>query len=275
MSGNKNDKDLHTVRQEESVARLQRLEATASNLKEARLPDNTEISRAIDQMTDSDTVRQASSDMSPAGKKAMEDLKKTMQAGKNVFIEKNKGDVLQQAVYHGAKAAGGVGGTMQDHLGDRNIAADHFAGTGEIASQAGRRLMDLGRLLVSSSEYRRLLNDLRNLAQDAFGAALSTTAPSASNSEHMPAHLRQEGNYNQHDRRVEGSGIRNDDNTNTSTSTNTNTNINTNTNTDTNTNTNTKLRKLGYRHQLSSEHGREICRQRQFLQSGQPGNQRQ
>jgi len=207
MSNKSNNKDLHTIRQDESIARLEHLEATANNLKDARLPENAEIAHAIDQITNSESLREASSTMSPTGQKVMDDARKTMQAGKDVFIEKNRGEVLQQAVYHGAKAVGGVGGTMQGHLSGRDLASEHFAGTGEIASQAGRRLMNLGGLLVSSSEYRRLLNDLKNLAQDSFGAALSTTAPSTQH--------RTEGQYDQNGQYVEGSGVRdqyNDDN---------------------------------------------------------------
>lgn len=166
---------LHQQRQQEALDRRDRVEAVASDLKQAKLPSNTSIAHAIDSIAGSDSLRQATQNMSPAGKKAVESARKTMLSGKDVLMEKNEGNKLQSAVYHGARAAGSVGGTVQDRINPQDLISTHFSGTSDIASQAGRRIMDLGRLLVTSSEFRHLVRDLQDLFQDVVGAALSSS----------------------------------------------------------------------------------------------------
>jgi len=98
-----------------------------------------------------------------------------MLSGKDVLLEKNEGDKLQAAVYHGARAAGAVGGSVQGRIKPQDLVSTHFSGMSDAASQASRRVMDLGRLVVTSSQFRHLLRDTLDLFQDVVGAALSSS----------------------------------------------------------------------------------------------------
>jgi len=166
------ERDLHAERQKESLQRQENLREFTQDLKQGKLPTTEAIAESIDRAVGSQSLQETEASMSPGGRKAVEDMKKTMVAGKEVLLEKNPDDQLQKVVLHGSKVIGGAT-AVKDH----DLASKHLSGTSNLTSQAARRLMDLGRLVVSSSEFRNLIRDFRNLIQDALSASLSAVGP--------------------------------------------------------------------------------------------------
>jgi len=139
----------------------------AESFKEGKLPSTDQVTRAIEAVQNSDAL-QAPQDMSPLGKKVMADFERLLDTTKKIFEEKNVGDELQNAIYYSSKATKDVTGsvTIPDDL--KNKATNEASSTQPIFQDAFKKTLLIPQLLVSSSEFRKLINDLHSIVQDAL-----------------------------------------------------------------------------------------------------------
>lgn len=143
--------------------------------------------------------------MSPAGQKVMTDTERILDTTKKVLEEKNANDELQTAIYHGAKAAKGttskcriwiiskykyiygfillnrflflpILGSVRRDASGHDIQGDFQAGSEsaqQLLQEGSRRAWNVARVVVTSSEFRRLVNDLQHVLQDAIESGIS------------------------------------------------------------------------------------------------------
>ncbi|PKK78753.1 hypothetical protein RhiirC2_843191 [Rhizophagus irregularis] len=136
------------------------------SLKDGKLPSTDQITRAIETVQKSDAL-QAPQDMSPLGKKVMADFERLLDTTKKIFEEKNVGDELQNAIYYGSKATKDITVvTVPDDL--KNKATNEASSTQPIFQDAFKKTLLIPQLLISSSEFRKLINDLHSIVQDAL-----------------------------------------------------------------------------------------------------------
>ncbi|RUS19813.1 hypothetical protein BC937DRAFT_86862 [Endogone sp. FLAS-F59071] len=164
------------LRQQEALERRDKLQEVVGGVQEGKLPTTSDITQSIDNVKQSNTFQETASSMSPAGQKVMADTERILDTAKKVLEEKNSNDELQTAIYHSAKAAKGTTNTARRDASGRDIQGDLQAG-GETAQQlvqeGSRRAWNVARVVVTSSEFRRLINDLQQVLQDAIEAGIS------------------------------------------------------------------------------------------------------
>ncbi|GBB87561.1 hypothetical protein RclHR1_01400014 [Rhizophagus clarus] len=139
----------------------------AMSLKEGKLPSNDQITRVIETVQKSDAL-QAPQGMSPLGKKVLADFERLLDTTKKIFEEKNVGDELQNAIYYSTKATKDVNNsvTIPDDL--KKKATNEVTSTQPIVQDAFKKTLLIPQLFISSSEFRKLINDLHSIIQDAL-----------------------------------------------------------------------------------------------------------
>lgn len=175
MSSNPDMNEQRKIQQREAIQRKEKLQEVVSGLQEGKIPDNADITQSIDNVTKSGAFQQPG--MSATGQKVMADTEKVLDTTKRVFEEKNANNELQSALFYGTKAMTGAGGTAASELKNRKGVRHNLRAGGEstveLAQEATRRAWNVTRLIITSREFRRLINDLQQVLQDAIRAGVS------------------------------------------------------------------------------------------------------
>ncbi|ORX90570.1 hypothetical protein K493DRAFT_132170, partial [Basidiobolus meristosporus CBS 931.73] len=151
--------------QEKVIRRKEHLQEVGKALQEGRLPTTNQINQGLEKLTENNNFHDIASDMSPEGKRMMANAERLVESAQILLAEKNDNDQLQNIIYHSGKA----GNTMKD--GDELAGAKgELSGTvGEakdLASDGVESISKVAWLLVTSSQFRRLINDVTNILQE-------------------------------------------------------------------------------------------------------------
>jgi len=148
----------------------------AESLSEGKLPSTVQVKHAIETVQKSDAL-QAPQGMSPLGKKVLGDVERLLDTTKKIFEEKNVGDELQNAIYYSSKATKDVNEsvTIPDNL--KNKATNEAESSQPIFQDALKKTLLIPQLLISSSEFRKLINDLHSIVQDALLRTIPNREP--------------------------------------------------------------------------------------------------
>ncbi|KAK9759551.1 hypothetical protein K7432_017343 [Basidiobolus ranarum] len=134
-------------------------------LQEGKLPTTTQINQGLNKLTEDNSLHNAAANMSPAGKKVMANAERLVESTQTILAEKNSDNQLQNALYH----SGLAGQTMKggnDIQQTRSELAGQANEAGNLASEGADRISRVAWLLVTSSQFRRLINDVTNLFQE-------------------------------------------------------------------------------------------------------------
>ncbi|RUO96253.1 hypothetical protein BC936DRAFT_142347, partial [Jimgerdemannia flammicorona] len=175
MSSQQHLDEERKLRQQEALERKEKIHDLYANVQDGKLPNTAEITQAIDNVKKSGVMQETASSMSPAGKKVIADTEKILDTTKRVFEDKNDNDELQSAFYHGTKAMKGASGTIKEHgVPRRNLKAG-TANAQELPQEAARRAWNVARLIVTSSEFRKLVFDLQQVLQDSIRTGVAAS----------------------------------------------------------------------------------------------------
>jgi hypothetical protein len=173
----KNDPERADREREAIKARDKAAQVTGA-LKEGKLPTTGQVTRTIETVQSSDALHEVSRGMSPLGKKVLADTEKLLDTTKKIFEEKNVGDELQHVIYHTGKATKDTSTTVTVPDDLKNKANNEAASSQPLVQDALRKTMMIPQLLISSSEFRKLINDLHSIIQDALLRAIPGKDPS-------------------------------------------------------------------------------------------------
>lgn len=139
-------------------------------LKEGKLPSTAQITKTIDKIQNSDELHNAGHGVTPLGKRVLADTEKLLESTKRVLEEKNAGNQLQNIVYHGVQGAKDINDNtsiptdFKHKVQTETSAAQRDAS--QTAQSAYQKILRIPSLVMSSPEFRALLNDLNSIAQE-------------------------------------------------------------------------------------------------------------
>lgn len=139
-------------------------------LKDGKLPSTAQITKTIDKIQNSDELHNAGQGVTPLGKRVLADTEKLLESTKRVLEEKNAGNQLQNIVYHGVQGAKDINdntsipGDFKQKVRTETSAAQRDAS--QTAQSAYQKILRIPSLVMSSPEFRALLNDLNSIAQE-------------------------------------------------------------------------------------------------------------
>ncbi|CAG8590294.1 22967_t:CDS:2 [Cetraspora pellucida] len=168
----KND-PARTTAEQEALKNAEKATQLTEALKEGKLPTTEQITTTIESIQENDTIHESARGMSPLGKKVLADTEKFLESTKNLLVEKNAGDELQNAVYYGNKAAREISETAKVPEDLKQKVDEHIATCEPSVKEIWRKTLLIPQLLISSSEFRKLVNDINHIFQE----ALSVTVP--------------------------------------------------------------------------------------------------
>ncbi|KAK9762047.1 hypothetical protein K7432_012574 [Basidiobolus ranarum] len=103
--------------------------------------------------------------MSPAGKRVMADTERLVESTQTMLAEKNSNNQLQNAIYHSGQAGQTMSGG-NDLQQTRSELAGRAEEARDLAGEGADRISRVAWLLVTSSQFRRLINDVTNIFQE-------------------------------------------------------------------------------------------------------------
>lgn len=137
---------------------MQKLRSGLSSARHGELPTNETVVSGLDHFNTSTHVDNVKGDLSPAGQLVVDDTRKVLQDIKELVSSRNEGDALQQAVWHSREAV---------RLSQRNVAGPSSLAVGTSPSEdladLASSTVQLGKLMVTSGEFRDVLVDLLEL----------------------------------------------------------------------------------------------------------------
>ncbi|KAJ3092639.1 Nucleoside diphosphate kinase 7 [Quaeritorhiza haematococci] len=135
--------------------RIHKMTEMASAVKEGKLPSTDQAIQGLEKLRTSEELKEVVASMSPEGRKVMAKADQLMRDTQQAMAEVAPGSEAQQAVFYGTRAVS----RMQEE-GQAGKAAT------EAVIELAERSMALARVVASSAEFRRLLNEMVSIAKD-------------------------------------------------------------------------------------------------------------
>jgi hypothetical protein len=181
--------------EKKAIETRDKTEQVVGALKEGKLPTTEQITKTIDKIQKSDELHDVGRGASPLGKRVLADTERLLESTKRVFEEKNAGDQLQNIVYYGAQGARDVTGTSIPGDFRQKVQTEASSAQKEAsqtAQSAFQKILRIPSLIMSSSEFRVLLNEINSIVQE----AVSINLPNKNNNQNDD----QNDNQNDYDR---------------------------------------------------------------------------
>jgi hypothetical protein len=193
MSNNKSKQlprendDVRTAREREAIRARDKVGEVTQALRyndnnQGHLPTTEQITSTIDRIQASDAIHDTGSGISPLGRKVLSDTEQLLESTKKVLEEKNVGDELQNFLYFGSKATRDAGESATIPHDLKQKVSSEASTSQSLVQQAFKETLLIPQLLISSSEFRKLVNDVNSIIQD----ALLRTVPEKQASETGP-----------------------------------------------------------------------------------------
>ncbi|RIA97123.1 hypothetical protein C1645_871601 [Glomus cerebriforme] len=163
----KNDPQ-RSEREREAIETRDKANQVVDDIKDGRLPSTQQITHVIESVQQSEALHATAHDMSPLGQKVLADTERLLDTTKKIFEEKNVGDELQNVIYYTGKASKDVGKSVTIPGDLKNKANNDVSSSQPVVQDAFKRVLLIPQLLISSSEFRKLINDIHSIVQDAL-----------------------------------------------------------------------------------------------------------
>ncbi|KAI8996065.1 hypothetical protein BC832DRAFT_595639 [Gaertneriomyces semiglobifer] len=160
--------------------RIDRAREVTAALKEGKMPTTAQAVGGIEKVEREATLAEVSQDMSSTGKKVLIDTERLLHDTKKVMAQTMPNNELQNALYYGGRAASSTSGSQADLSG----AADQLV-------QAGAKAAQLTKIIITSPEFRTLLNDMSAIAQDILRTNTIEASDELANDPNAPDQVKQ------------------------------------------------------------------------------------
>lgn len=157
---------------ERSKAEKQALKAkekvtqVAEAFNEGKLPNTEQITGTIESIQESDAIHDSARGMSPLGKKVFADTEKLLESTKTLMEEKNAGDEMQNIIYYGGKASRDIAESTSIPHDLTQKYQSHAEASKSMSQDVFQNTMKIPQLLISNSEFRKLVNDIHEIIQE-------------------------------------------------------------------------------------------------------------
>lgn len=157
------------------IDRKLKLYGVVEAFRQGKMPNNEQCVRALDYALGHSPVTE--SKLSKDGKELVEDFRDIIRIAKQIVVEKNDDELLQNFIYHTTK----VQTPSAEQIKNVNTATSQQDMQAD-GQQAVEHLRTLGKLIFTNSEFRKLLKDVgilgRDVAADAATKAANAARPS-------------------------------------------------------------------------------------------------
>ncbi|CAG8517785.1 12710_t:CDS:2 [Acaulospora colombiana] len=158
-----------TKAEQEALQTAEKATKIAGAFGEGKLPTTEQIVTSIESLQDSDAIHATARGMSPLGKKVFADTEKFLESTKDLLVEKNAGDELQNVIYYGSRAARDIGDQTSSIPEDLKKKYENKSGEVQsLAKEAWQKALMIPQLMISSSEFRKLINEINIVIQEAI-----------------------------------------------------------------------------------------------------------
>ncbi|RHZ83681.1 hypothetical protein Glove_88g26 [Diversispora epigaea] len=154
--------------EKQALKTKEKVTQVAEAFNEGKLPNTEQITETIGSIQESDVIHDSARDMSPLGKKVFADTEKLLETTKNLLEEKNAGDEMQNIIYHGGKASRDIAESTSipiPHDLTKKFES-HAEASKPMSQDVFQKTMKIPQLLISSSEFRKLVNDIHEIIQE-------------------------------------------------------------------------------------------------------------
>jgi len=172
----KNDPE-RTRAEQEALKTADKATKIAGALSEGKLPTTEQIATSIESLQESDAIHETARGMSPLGKRVFANTEKLLESTKNLLVEKNAGDELQNVIFYGSKAARDIGGNTNIPPDLKQKYENKSGDVESLAKDAWQKALTIPQLLISSSEFRKLINDINSIIQEAIASGVPGQEP--------------------------------------------------------------------------------------------------
>ncbi|CAI2183236.1 12595_t:CDS:2 [Funneliformis geosporum] len=162
-----NDPDRAALEREAIQAR-DKAEQVAEALREGKLPSNQQITSAIETIQESDVIYDSARGMSPLGKRVLVSTEKLLESTKKLLEEKNVGDELQNIFYYGSQATRDASDSATIPQDMKQKVSTEASTSQSMIQDAIKEVILIPQLLITSSEFRKLINDIHSIIQDSL-----------------------------------------------------------------------------------------------------------
>ncbi|TPX69412.1 hypothetical protein SpCBS45565_g02423 [Spizellomyces sp. 'palustris'] len=160
--------------------RAEKVREVTGALKEGRLPTTAQAVSGIQQIQQGASLGGVSKDLSPAGKKVLADTERLLDDTKKVITQTMPNNELQNAIYYGGLAAQR---SQPLSASEASTAADQLV-------QAGAKAAQLAKMIVTSGEFRSLLSEISEIAQEIARSNIDEASDDLANDPNAPEQVR-------------------------------------------------------------------------------------
>lgn len=156
------DKRMDELQNDPERLEAQRTFDVGNAMTSGKMPTTKQTVAGIDKVLDDRTLSKGSRDLGPEGRKVLADAEQVLEAMKETLLDKNANDELQNAIFYARNAV--------TKLSADDMALDKDTQTLVLQAKEQARvgmdqLIELSKLIVTSSEFRDLLADLSTLVR--------------------------------------------------------------------------------------------------------------
>ncbi|GAA5879129.1 hypothetical protein JCM16303_001308 [Sporobolomyces ruberrimus] len=157
------------------IDRKLKLYGVVEAFRQGKMPNNEQCVRALDYALGHSPISE--NKLSKDGKDLVEDFREIIRIAKQIVVEKNDDELLQNFIYHTTK----VQTPSADQVKNVNTSTSQQE-MQQDGEQAVEHLRTLGKLIFTNSEFRKLMKDVgilgRDVAADAATKAANAARPS-------------------------------------------------------------------------------------------------
>ncbi|KAJ3270323.1 hypothetical protein HK104_004944 [Borealophlyctis nickersoniae] len=170
----------------------------ASALKEGRLPTTEQAVNALSSLKKSGALQNAAKDMSLEGKKVMVDAEQLLDDTRKTLQAKIPNNELQNIIYHSTQAAQEAAhparaATQAAKVGMKRAGEELEDVTGQArqeAQEAVGKAAHLAKMIVTSRDFRDLLNDVSGILQDVLRNNVQDATEEITSNKELPESVR-------------------------------------------------------------------------------------
>nr|CAG8436739.1 3097_t:CDS:2 [Entrophospora candida] len=145
------------IREHEVLQYKNKIVEVTEALGKGKLPTTSQISEEIDEIHQSELLYDATHGISVLGKKVLADLENLLDSLKRFFEEKN--ELQNVVVYYATKLPSSREGI------DQEIIVTEITNR-SLVEEGIKNILNISQLIVTNSEFRKLINDIGTIAQD-------------------------------------------------------------------------------------------------------------
>ncbi|KAK4517824.1 CCR4-NOT core subunit cdc39 [Mucor velutinosus] len=176
-------------RKSEVISERASVIGSVQSMRQGKLPSNEQLNRAMDRLLSSKSIETNKQHMSADGQLLLKDFQELLLTFQRALQTKNRDELFQSMIYHVKKSEASLSDIKPNIEGDVQHKEE---GKGD-AQMGAKAILKIAKLFLFNSQFRGVLNQILNIAQQTMGGVLQEGGKAISDhadSETSPASLK-------------------------------------------------------------------------------------